>query len=193
MLKAGSISQAHGGYPVLNLRNLVTSPLSWETLKRVVRDKEVRPEDPAEVMGMVVPQSIKPEPMPLDVKVVVTGEPDLYNLLASVDEEFWGAFKVKADFDFQIQRNEEHVDAYAAFICGTCNTLNLRHFSRDGVSRVLEYAARLVADQRKLSTRFGLVRDLLVEADYWAGKDERSRVDGVHVNKTLEQKEFRPT
>ena len=119
MLKAGSISQAHGGYLVLNLRNLVVSPLAWETLKRVVRDKEVRPEDAAEVMGLVVPQSIRPEPMPLEVKVVVTGETDLYNLLAAFDEEFWETFKVKADFDSQIQRNEEHLDAYAAFICAT--------------------------------------------------------------------------
>jgi predicted ATP-dependent protease len=191
LLKAGSISQANGGYLVLNLRNLVTSPLAWETLKRVVRDKEVRPEDPAEVMGMVVPQSIKPEPMPLEVKIVVTGETDLYNMLSSFDEEFWETFKVKADFDSQIQRNEEHLDAYAAFICGACNTHMLRHFSRDGVGAVIEYAARLVADQRKLTTRFGLVRDLLIEADYWAGKDQKDRVDAIHVKKALEQKEFR--
>ena len=191
MLKAGSISQAHGGYLVLNLRNLVVSPLAWDTLKRVVRDKEVRPEDAAEVMGLVVPQSIRPEPMPLEVKVVVTGETDLYNLLASFDEEFWETFKVKADFDSQIQRNEEHLDAYAAFICATCNIHMLRHFSRDGVCAVLEYAARLVADQRKLTTRFGVVRDLLIEADYWAGKDEKGRVDGIHVKKAMDQKEFR--
>ena len=191
MLKAGSIQKANGGYLVVNMRNLITNPLVWDRLKRAIRTKESYPEDPAESMGLMSPQSIRPEPMPLTVKVVATGDPTLYHLLAAYDEEFWETFKVRADFDLQISRNAEHMDAYAQFVCRACTEQKLRHFTRDGVARVLEYTARLVADQRKLSTRFGQVRDLLIEADYWAGKDNQSRVAGAHVQKAAEQRIFR--
>ncbi len=191
LLKSGSINRANGGYLVLPMRQLLTNPLSWETLKRVIKEREVRPEDPAEVMGMVVPQSIKPEPMALDLKVVVTGDGALYNLLSAHDEDFWETFKVKADFDYQISRTPEHLDAYAAFICRVCNENKLRHFERTGVSKVVEYTARLVADQHKLSTRFGLVQDLLIEADYWARKEGAALIAAPHVEKALEQKVFR--
>ena len=191
LLKAGSISLANGGYLVLNIREVLMNPLVWETLKRVVKTKEVRPEDPAEVMGMVVPQGIKPDPMPIDVKVVVTGDANIYSMLSAYDEQFWETFKVKADFDSPISRTPEHLDAYAAFICGACHQSGLLHFDKDGVGRVVEYAARLVADQRKLSTRFGMIRDLLVEADYWARKEEASRIGASHVDRATEQKLFR--
>ncbi|MSQ25544.1 MAG: hypothetical protein EXR49_04620 [Dehalococcoidia bacterium] len=191
MLKAGSIQKANGGYLVVNMRNVIMNPLVWDALKRAIRTKESHPEDPAEALGMMVPRSVRPEAMPLHVKVVATGDPTLYHLLAAHDEDFWETFKVRADFDWQISRSPAHMDAYAQFICRTCNEQKLRHFSRDGVAKVLEYTARLVADQRKLSTRFGLVRDLLIEAEYWAGKDGKTRVAGAHVQKAAEQRIFR--
>ena len=191
MLKAGSIGQANGGYLVLNIREVLLNPMVWETLKRVIKTKEVRPEDPNEVMGFVVPQGIKPEPMPLEVKVVVTGDARAYNLLSAYDEQFWETFKVKADFDSQITRSPDHLDGYAAFICRSCHERGLRHFEREAVAEVVEHAARLVADQRKLSTRFGMLRDLLIEADYWARKEDAPRVTAANVAKALEQKHFR--
>ncbi len=191
LLKAGSVNRANGGYLVLPMRQLLVAPLSWETLKRVIKERAVRPEDPAEVMGMVVPQSIKPEPMPLDMKVVVTGDAALYNLLSAYDEDFWETFKVKADFDYQIRRTPEHLDAYAAFICRACHENNLLHFEPTGVAKVVEHTARLVADQSKLSTRFGLIQDLLIEADYWARKEGAERIAASHVDQALQQKVFR--
>ena len=191
MLKAGSIQKANRGYLVVNMRNVIMNPLVWDALKRVIRTKESHPEDPAEAQGLMAPQSIRPEPMPLQVKVVATGDPMLYHQLAAYDEDFWETFKVRADFDLQIARSTEHMDAYAQFICRVCNEQKLRHFTRDGVAKVLEYTARLVADQRKLSTRFGLVRDVLIEADYWAGKDGKTRVSAAHVQKAAEQRVFR--
>ena len=191
MLKPGSIQQANGGYLVLNMRNVITNPMVWETLKRVIRTKEVRLEDPAEAMGFMVPQVIKPAPLPLHLKVVVTGDASLYNLLATHDDEFWETFKVKADFDSEISHTTDHLNAYAAFICRTCHDHNLRHFEPSSVGRVVEYASRLVADQRKLSTRFGLLRDVIIEADYWARRENHGRVTAEDVDKAMEQKHFR--
>ena len=191
LLKPGSFQNANDGYLVLNIRNLLTNPLVWETMKRVIKTKEVRPEDPTEAMGLVVPQSIKPQPMPLSVKVLVTGDTTLYALLSTYDEDFWETFKVKADFDSQIRRTDEHLEAYAAFICGTCEKHGLLHHDPEGVGKVVEYAARLVADQEKLSTRFGMITDLLIEADYWARKEGGELVNARNVQKALEEKVYR--
>ena len=191
LLKPGSFQMANDGYLVLNMRNLVANPLVWETVKRVIKTKEVRPEDPAEAMGMVVPQSIKPQAMPLNVKVVVTGDTALYDLLSAYDEDFWETFKVKADFDSQIRRTDQHLEAYAAFVCGACTKHGLLHFEPDGVGKVVEYAARLIADQEKLSTRFGLITDLLIEADYWARSGGEELVKAKYVQKALEEKVYR--
>ena len=191
LLRAGSMHLANDGYLVLNMRNLLVNPLAWETLKRVIKTKELRPEDPAESVGLVVPQSIKPQPMPLNVKVVVTGDAMLYGLLSTHDEDFWETFKVKADFDFQIRRTEEHMDAYAAFICGICQKHDMLHFESEAVAKVLEYTARLVADQERLSTRFGLITDLLVEADHWARRSSQEMVKAKDVQKALDEKLFR--
>jgi predicted ATP-dependent protease len=191
MLKAGSVSLANGGYLVLNARDVLTSPGVWEGLKRVIKNKELRLEDPFEQFGFIVPQGLKPQPIPTEVKVVVIGDQMLYQLLSFYDEDTWEIFKVRADFDYQIGRTEDNLQAYASFICGCCQSEGLAHFHRSAVARVVEYAARLVADQQKLSSRFGQIKDLLIEADYWARKEGKDRVYGEHVQRALEAKVYR--
>ncbi|MEE8473462.1 MAG: ATP-binding protein [Dehalococcoidia bacterium] len=191
MLKAGSMSLANGGYLVLNARDVLTNTGVWEGLKRVVKNKELRLEDPFEQMGFMVPQGLKPQAIPTDVKVVIIGDQSLYQLLSVYDEDTWEIFKVKADFDYQIGRTKDNLLAYAAFICGCCRTEGLTHFDRSAVARVAEHGARLVADQEKLSARFGQIKDLIIEADYWSKKDARGRVYGEHVQRALEAKDFR--
>ncbi|MFQ5826102.1 MAG: Lon protease family protein, partial [Dehalococcoidia bacterium] len=191
MLKAGSVSLANGGYLVLNARDVLTSPGVWEGLKRVIKNKELRLEDPFEQLGFIVPQGLKPQPIPTEVKVVVIGDQMLYQLLSFYDEDTWEIFKVKADFDYQIGRTEDNLLAYAAFICGCCWSEGLAHFHRSAVARVAEYGGRLVADQQKLSSRFGQIKDLLIEADYWAKKEGKERVYGEHVQRALEAKVYR--
>ena len=191
MLKPGSFQQADHGYLVLDVQKVVANPLVWETVKRVIKTGQVRPEDPAEVMGMGMPQGIKPDPMPLQIKVVVSGEPGLYNLLSAYDGEFWETFKVKADFDSQIRRSDRHLESYAAFICGACSRHGLLHLTNDAVGAVIEYAARLVADQEKLSTRFGQITDLLIEADFWARRDGDAKVRAPHVGKAIDERVYR--
>ena len=192
MLRAGSVHQANGGYLVVNAQDVLLSPGVWQGLKRVIRNREVRLEDPAEQLGFLIPQGLRPQPIPVEMKVIVVGDERLYRLLSLYDQEdFWEMFKVKAEFDHRIDADDENLRAYASFICGICQTEKLRHFNRAGVLRVLEEGARMVADQTKLSARFGQVKDLLIEADYWAAKDGAPRVSGEHVRKAVEEKVYR--
>ena len=174
------------------MRDLLMNPGVWEGLKRSIRDKEARLEDPAVQPGPLSPQGLRPQPAPWNAKVIVTGDEALYRGLSTYDQEdFREMFKVKAEFDSQIDLTPESIADYCSFICGTCHTEGLHHCDRSGVARVLEYGARLVADQTKLSTRFGQIQDLLIEADYWARKEAQELITGDHVRKTLDEKIYR--
>ena len=192
MLKPGALHLANGGYLVINARDVLMSPTVWEGLKRVIRNREIVLEDPGEQSGMFIPQGLRPEPIPLDVKVIVTGDEAIYRMLTSVDnEDFWDLFKVKAEFDYRVDLTDENLQAYCAFICRTCMDEGLLGFEPSGAAEVIEYAARLVADQQKLSTRFGLIKDLLIEADYWAQKEAAPRVKDEHVRQAIAHKIYR--
>lgn len=191
MLKPGSVHLANGGYLILNLVDIMAKPGAWDGLKRVIRTKEVRLEDPMEQYGLLTPQTLRPEPIPADLKLVVTGDPMSYFVLSAYDEEFWEMFKVKADFDYQIERTVENTLAYAGFICACAEREGLRHFERDAVAEVVAYGSRMVDDQEKLSARFGRLRDLIVEADYWAGAAGAQRVKAEHVDEAINERVYR--
>jgi len=192
MLKPGAVHLANGGYLVLNARDVLLAPGAWEGLKRAIRNQEARLEDPAEQTGLFIPQGLRPEPVPLDLKVIVTGDESTYRLLTANDnEDFWDLFKVKAEFDYRVELNEENMMAYCAFISRTCEEENLLAFETGGAARVLEFGARQVSDQTKLSTRFGQIKDLLIEADYWACKDDAGTVQDHHVQQAINQKIYR--
>ena len=191
MLKPGSVHVANGGYLILNLVDLMSKPGAWDGLKRVIRTKEVRLEDPMEQYGLLTPQTLRPEPIPVDLKLVVTGDPMAYFLLSAYDEEFWEMFKVKADFDYQIDRTFENVQAYAGFVCACAEREGLRHFERGAVAEVVAHGSRMVDDQEKLSARFGRLRDVLVEADYWAGVERAERVGPAHVERAINERIYR--
>ena len=189
MLKSGSIHRANGGYLVLNARDMLVYPAVWEGLKRIIRNREIQLEDPAEQAGYSIPQGLRPEPISLDLKVIATGDEGIYRTLSTLDQEDFGdLFKVKAEFDNQIELTPENIQAYCAFICWTCQEEQLLQFDAGGAARVIEYAARQVSDQNKLSTRFGQIKDLLIEADYWARKDSCSLVEATHVRQAKAQK-----
>lgn len=191
MLKPGALHVANGGYLLLAARDVLQSPGVWEALKRALRKKEVRLEDPLELMGFIAPQGMRPQPMPLEVKVVLVGDGNLYQTLSTYDEDFWELFRVKADFDFVIERTPQNLHAYAAFICGTCEKEGLRHYTPSGVAKVAEYGARLVADQDKLSSRFAQIQELVTEGDYWAARDGAERVEARHVRRAIDEKLYR--
>ena len=192
MLKPGALHLANGGYLVINARDVLISPPVWEGLKRVIRNREIRLEDPSEQAGIFIPQGLRPEPVPLDVKVIVTGDENIYRTLTALDnEDFWDLFKVKAEFDHRVGVTDDNLQAYCSFICRTCQEEGLMAFEAGAAAKVIEFAARLVGDQEKLSTRFGLIKDLLIEADYWARKDNCLRVQDHHVREAVAHKIYR--
>jgi len=191
MLKAGALSKANGGYVLLSMKDVLMNPGVWPALKRAIKNGEVRIEDPFEQFGLIAPQGLRPEPMPVKIKVVLTGDALLYQMLSIYDEDFWEIFKVKADFDSQIEKTEENMLAYAAFLSGCCEECQARHFDPSGVAKVVEYSARIVADQERLSSRFAQIKDWIEEANYWASRDNARFISASHVQKAIEEKLFR--
>jgi predicted ATP-dependent protease len=190
-IKAGSISRANGGYLVLYDHDVLANPGVWEALKRVIKNRELRIEEPATFFGWLPPQGLRPEPIPTETKVILIGDPFLYHYLSTIDPDFRETFKVKADFDSQIDRSDDNILSYACFISACCEREGLRHFDLRGVAKIVEYGARLVENQGKLSTRFSDIVDVLIESDYWAGKSGSELVSGEHVEKAIEEKAFR--
>jgi len=191
MLKAGSLGRANGGYLLLDVKDVLTKPGVWESLKRAIRTRELRIEDPFEQFGLIAPVGMRPEAMPMDVKVVLIGDGYVYQLLAAYDEEFWELFRVKADFDYQMDRTQVNSEAFACFISSCCADEKLQHFDATGVAKVLEFAARSVADQEKLSARFGQLKDVVIEADYWARKDCSKLIKAEHVKQAVDERIYR--
>ncbi|MGH7852182.1 MAG: Lon protease family protein [Candidatus Binatia bacterium] len=191
LIKAGSISRANSGYLVLYDRDVLSNSGVWEALQRVIKNRELRIEEPGTFFGFVPPQGLRPEPIPTDTKVIMIGDPHLYRTLASVDPDFRETFKVKADFNFEIDRTQENITAMACFISDYCNREGLRHFDTEAVARVIEQCARKVEDQHKFSARFSEMVDLLIESNYWAEKDKAELVSGRHVERAIVEKTFR--
>ncbi len=191
MIKAGSLHKANGGYLVMDALDLLKNIFSYESLKRALRDREVRVEDVWEQYRLVSTTTHKPEPIPLDVKVILVGSPYLYYLLYNLDEEYQELFKVKADFDSRMDRNEDAMRKYAAFIASKCEEENLMPFDRSGVARVIEHSARLASHREKLSSRFGDISDILRESHYWAKKDGREVAGHEHVERAIREKIYR--
>jgi lon-related putative ATP-dependent protease len=191
MIKAGSLHQANGGYLILQALDVLMNPLVWENLKRAIRCREARIENLGEQFSAIPVATLTPEPIPLDVKVVLVGNTRLYHLLIGADEDFRKLFRVKADFGIDMERSDDCVKLYAGFVASRVQDENLRLFDKTAVARVIEHGSRLVDHQEKLSTRFIDIGDVLAEADYWAGKAGSDVVRAGHVEQAIEQRMYR--
>jgi lon-related putative ATP-dependent protease len=191
MIKAGSLHKANGGYIVINALDLLRNLFSYETLKRALRNREIKTEDVWEQYRAISTSTLRPEAIPLDVKVILIGNPHFYYLLYNLDEEYRDLFKVKADFDSRMEKNEETVQKYAAFVASTCRQGNFLSFDRSGVAKIVEHGSRLAEHQGKLSSRFSEIADVIKEANYWAKKDGSNLVRSEHVIKALTEKMYR--
>ncbi len=191
MIKAGALHRANGGYLVVEARKLLQDPFAWDCLKRALRDRKISIHEIAQQYALISTTSLEPESIPLDVKVVLTGEPYIYYMLYNLDPEFAKLFKVKADFTDEMDWTEENVLKYARFIATRCADEGLPHFTRDAVAKVVEYGARLVEDQHKLSTRFAFIADIVSEAAYWARRSGHELVQAEDVQRALDEKRYR--
>jgi lon-related putative ATP-dependent protease len=191
LIRQGSLHLANGGYLVLPFEDVLRNPLAWESLKRALENREITIEDAGERLGLFSTRSLRPEPIPLDVKVILIGTPNVYQLLLAYDEQFSELFKVKVDFDTQMPNTKENIDNYAAFISNTCKEENLKHLDATAMARIVEHGSRLVEDQEKLSTRFGEIADVIREASYYASLDNAASVTSAHVRKAIDEHYYR--
>jgi len=191
MVRGGSAHKANGGFLVLPVEDVLINPLSWDSLKRAITNRKLEIEEIAQRLGYMATKTLTPEPIPFDAKVILVGNPQIYYLLYEMDRDFKEIFKVKADFDTTMDRSEENVKMYAAFMCTICTKEGLKHLDSSGIAEVVEYSSRLAEDQDKLSTQFANVADIIKEANYYATEDGSEYIAAKHVMKALEEKVYR--
>jgi lon-related putative ATP-dependent protease len=191
MIRSGSLHKANGGYLILPVEELLTNPFSYESLKRALKNQQIVIEEVEERLGFATTKSQKPQPIPLSVKVILIGDPYLYEQLYALDMEFNQLFKVKADFDTTMDRTDKNVEQYAAFVCALCEKESLKHLDGSGLAKLIEHSSRLAEDQQKLSTRFAEVADIIREANFYATQENSDSVNGTHVKKAIEEKVYR--
>ncbi|KYC45821.1 MAG: Archaeal Lon protease [Candidatus Methanofastidiosum methylothiophilum] len=191
MIRGGSIHKANGGYLVIPAEELVKNLFSYDGLKRALSSEEAVVEEAGERLGFITTKGLRPSPIPLNVKVVIVGNPMIYQTLFSLDPEFKELFKVKAEFDINMDFNDDNVKNYVSFICSLCSKENLMHLDSSAIGKVIEYGARLADDQEKLSTKFADIADIIREANFYAKEDKNSVIKDNHIIKAVEEKNYR--
>ncbi len=186
LIKPGALHRANGGTVLIDARKLLLSPYAYEALKRALKSREIRIEQPAETTLAATMQTLDPEPIPLDVKVILIGEPDLYYTLSQNDPDFDGLFKVQADFDDAIKRTPDNELQYAKVIASIVNDHKLSPVDASGVARVIEEGVRLAGDSEKISIEIGRISDIVREADYWSRKAGRKAITRADVTRAVE-------
>ncbi|WP_071393565.1 Lon protease family protein [Bacillus tuaregi] len=187
-VKPGVLHLANGGYLILQATELLQQPNAWVLLKRALQTGNIQIENPYEDRSVFPTSGIKPEPIPLNIKVIIIGSYYLYDLLSTVDEDFHKLFKVKVEFDTVMKKDEENSQKMARFIKNYGDKHGLLPFHRRAVAKIIDYSSRLVEEQSKLTTRFQEITKVLVESSYWAKKDEQDFVDEQHIHKALIEK-----
>lgn len=190
-IKAGAVHRANGGYLVLHVYDILRNFYVWDKLKRVIKNKEIVVESLNKNLGFGNSETLQAEKIPVNLKVVLIGEPIYYYLLYNQDEEFQKLFKIKADFDVEMDRSRLHIMDYARMISSVCENQNLRHFDPAAVARVVDYGGRMAEDQQKLSTLFNKLVEIIYEANAWANDDKVDIITAKHVEKAIAEKKYR--
>ena len=190
LIKAGALHQANGGFLLIDARKLLIQPYAWDSLKRALASKSIKIETPGDETSFTT-VSLDPEPIPLDVKIILTGDEDLYDLLLERDPDFSDFFKVKADFGVLMDRTEANEIEYAKLIGSLSKKKKLRSLNQQAVARVIEYSSRLADDSEKLSAHIASIGDLLREADYWARKSNAKQIGKNHIEQAIEAQIYR--
>lgn len=191
MIKSGALHRANGGYLILDCREVLINLFSYEALKRCLRNQVIKIEDMTEQYRLIATVALKPEPIPLQCKVILIGIPLFYYLLYQLDHDFRKLFKVKADFNGMMKNTWENVHQYAQFVATQCRKEELLPFAPEGVARVVEHAARLIEDKKRLSCRFIDLTDLIREASFYARQQDAALVNADHVALAVEAKVYR--
>jgi lon-related putative ATP-dependent protease len=190
-IKPGALHLSNGGYLILQASQVLRKPNSWEGLKQMLRTKRITIENISEENSVIGKAGMKPESIPLNVKVILIGSPYYFELLSSLDEDFYKLFKVKAEFHSQMARNDEHIEKVVSFVKQFAEKEELLPFHKSAVAVLVDYSSRLISDQHKLSTRFQELTKVLVESSYWALRGKEEVVKGEHVEKAIQKQKYR--
>jgi len=190
LIKAGALHKANGGFLLIDARKLLLQPYAWDSLKRALASKTIKIESPSEETSFTT-ISLDPMPIPLDVKVILTGDEELYELLSERDPDFSDYFKVEADFGVVMDRTEENEIEYAKLIGSLSKKKRLRSLNKQAVGRVIEHASRLADDSEKLTAHIASIGDLLREADYWASKSNAKQIGKNHIIAAIAAQTYR--
>lgn len=191
LIKPGALHRANGGYLILDARKVLTQPYAWEGLKRALQFEDIRIESPGQMMNQTSTISLEPDPIPLDVKVVLIGEREIYYVLWQNEPDFGELFKVAADFDEQMDRTLENQQHYARLLGTLARQEGLRPLDPGAVARTIEHSSRLASDSERLSTRMQEMVDLLQEADYWADQEGNGVITERDVQRAIDAQIFR--
>jgi len=191
MIKPGALHRANGGYLIIPARECLINPFAWEGLKRALKDRSLQIEELGAQLSMISTVTLDPQPVPLDVKVVLIGSPAIYYLLLAHDEDFQKLFKVKADFTTRMRRDRESEEAYALFVNHITRQDNSLPFDRTAVARVIEFGSRAADDQDFLTTRFGDIADLIREATHHAGQNSHQAITADDVRAAEDARRYR--
>ncbi len=191
MIRPGALHKVNGGYLVVPIRELLTSPLSYSALKRALQNNHIVIEEPAEQVGFLSMKTLRPEPIPLKIKVVIIGDPFIYQQLYILDPDFRELFKVKADFDTSMDRTGKNILLYCQFIRSLTQKEELRELAAEAIAEVVDYSSRLAENQTKLSVHFGVIADVIREANYYAKGDRKRLIERKHIIQALEARLYR--
>jgi len=191
MIRGGSLHKASGGFIVIPAEELLKNFFSWDSLKNSLINKKIAIEEAGEKLGYITTKGLKPEAIPLKVKVILIGSPMIYDLLFSLDQDFKKLFKVRADFDLVMDRTDDNIRKYASFACTLCSKEGLKHMEAASVAKIIEYGSRLAENKGKISTRFSDISDIIFEANFYAGQENTKYIKSSHIEKAIEEKAYR--
>ena len=188
MLKPGLLHKANGGYIIFQAHDLIENAVCYEGLKKALRQKQLLIENTADPRSPMVMVSLKPEPIPLDLKVIIVGDEQIYQTLLAVDYDFRKLFKIKVEFEDSSDNTEENMNKLARFIHGFCEQEQLPHLDPSAVAKIMEYSSRLADNQDKLSTRFNDLAQIIGEAATWAKMKKSKIVTAEFVDMALSER-----
>lgn len=191
LIRGGSLHKANGGYLIIPLKDLLFSYFSWDSLKRALKNNEIIIEDAREQLGIISAKSLKPEPIPLDIQVILIGSPRWYYLLYELDEDFKELFKVKAEFDTSMDYSLKNIEDFAGVTYKIQKENDLCPINDRAMCRLIEHASRMAEDREKISIKFREIRDVLHEADHYTRMDRKKEIDAQHVDQAIEARYFR--
>jgi lon-related putative ATP-dependent protease len=191
LIRPGSIHRANGGYLIIHALDLLRWFFSYEALKRCLKEQEIKIEDLAEQLGFISTRTLQPQPLPLKIKVILIGDPHIYQLLYIYDEDFQKLFKIKAQFDWQMKKTPEHLQEFSSLVACYCQDEKLMPVHKTGMSRLIEYAQELTGHQQKLTLQLKEVLDIVKEANYWAKTNTHEVIFGTDIEKAIQEKIYR--